>query len=293
MNAQYLKIAGLTYQVPLSLKLEENYTPFIVSPNEVEQINATISMKKIKVSDKKLCHHGLVIDDQKELSIYKVDEGCYYASLNTKGSSVIYELYASSDWKQVYLSENCFTSDCSISCIDILMMLTFIYSAAFFNTILLHSSCVKCGDDVLAFIGHSGAGKSTHSRLWLAHVPGTILLNDDQPAVRVLDDDRVLIFGTPWSGKTPCYKNDQGILKGIVRMKQAPINQITHLNPVTLFQELLSSCSMIKADPATFKPITNTLAKLSSKISGFVLENRPEKEAVQLVYANTLSRRYK
>lgn len=289
MNVQYLKIAGLTYQVPLSLTLNENYSPFIISHDEVEQINSTITIESISVNSKKICHKGLMIDDRKELSIYKVDKDFYYASLNTKGSEVVYELYASPKWDKIVLSENCL-HDCDASIIDILMMLTFIYSGAFFNTILLHSSCIKYGDNVLAFIGQSGVGKSTHSRLWLAHVPNTMLLNDDQPAVRVLNDGKILIFGTPWSGKTYCYKNDQGMLKGIIRLKQAPINKITSLNPVSLFQELLSSSSMIKADPETFKQITATLAMLSSKVPGFILENRPEKEAVELVYTHTLEK---
>ena len=289
-DIQYIKVAGLIYQVPSALKLTANYLPFTFLKEEADPVVSAISIGKITVSDKTLCHHGLVIDDQKELYIYKVEGDHYYATLNTKGSDEVFELYASSTWDKVILSENCTSSSCTPSMIDILMMLAFIYSAAFYNTILLHSSCIKYGDNVVAFIGQSGAGKSTHSRLWLTHVPGTKLLNDDQPAVRVLDDGQVVIYGSPWSGKTPCYVNDLGILKGIIRMQQAPINKITPLSPVSLFQELLSSSSMIKSDPFTFKQITSTLAKLVSTVNGFRLENRPEREAVELVYTNTLQK---
>ena len=288
MNIQRIQIAGLTYLITSSVKLTQNYKPFFTAESVSEQIASVISIGDIPATNKKLCHHGLVIDDTKELYIYNVDEGSYYVTLNTKGSSELFELYAASTWDKITLSSNCSSPACHPSVIDIFMMLTFIYSAAYFNTVLLQSSCVKCGEDVVAFIGHSGAGKSTHSRLWLTHVPGTMLLNDDQPAVRVWDENRIVIYGTPWSGKTPCYINDQGLLKGIIRMKQAPMNKITALSPVALFQELLSSSSMIKADPTTFKQITSTLAKLASHIAGFVLENRPEKAAVDLVYTNTL-----
>lgn len=280
---QCLKIAGLTYQISKALKLSENYLPFLLPEDEVNQIHSTISIGKIQVTDKKICHHGLVMDDEKELSIYKVDNDSYYVTLQIKGNDEVFELYASPTWNQIILSEGCTSPCCPPSIIDLIMMLVFIYSAAYYGTILLHASCVKKGEDSLAFIGHSGAGKSTHSRLWLTYVPGTMLLNDDQPAVRVGEDGKVTIYGTPWSGKTPCYINDKGTLKGIIRMKQAPNNKLIPLNPVALFQELLSSCSMIKADPATFKQITSTLAKLASSVSGFVLENRPEEEAVKLI----------
>ena len=55
-------------------------------------------------------------------------------------------------------------------------------------------------------LGKSGTGKSTHSRLWLKYIPDTKLLNDDNPAVRIMDNNTIMIYGTPWSGKTPCYK---------------------------------------------------------------------------------------
>ena len=167
-------------------------------------------------------------------------------------------------------------------------MVTFIYSAASHNAVLLHASCVKLGEKAVAFIGQSGAGKSTHSQLWLNHIPGTSLLNDDQPAVRIHDNGEIIIYGTPWSGKTPCYKQEKATLQGMVRMIQAPYNKITPLSPVFFFKELLSSSSMMRADSSTFKLITSTLSKIASSISSFMLENRPEKEAVDLSYTKTI-----
>lgn len=288
MDAQLLKIAGFAFMVPSSLELPQNFLPFLTSERGDEQLLSSITIGDIEVSGMKLCHHGLIIDDTKDLFIYKVDGGGYYAKLTMNDSDVCYQLYASPTWDKVVLSQNTIDEDCPRSVIDILMMLVFIYSSAYFKTILLHASCVKCGEEAVAFIGQSGAGKSTHSRLWLRYIPNTTLLNDDQPAIRIQDNNKVIVYGTPWSGKTPCYINDNGLLKGIVRMKQAPINNITPLTPVSLFQELLSSSSMIKADPTTFKQITSTLALLVSQVPGFILENRPEKEAALITYTNTI-----
>lgn len=38
--------------------------------------------------------------------------------------------------------------------------------------------------DVPLFLGESGTGKSTHTRLWLENIPGSRLLNDDSPVLR-------------------------------------------------------------------------------------------------------------
>ena len=290
MEVQLLKIAGLSYQVPAVIKLASNYLPFILSPSYADKMTSVLTTGEVIVSKKELLHKGLAIDNEKELCIYGVNGNGYYVNLSTKGSHTVYELYASPRWDKIILSNNCIMSSCPGSVIDIFMMLIFIYSSAFFNTVLLHSSCIKRGDDAVAFIGESGAGKSTHSQLWLTHITGTKLLNDDQPAVRVHDNGSIIIYGTPWSGKAPCYINEKAVLQGIIRMKQAPENNIIPLSPISLFQELLAACSMLKTDIETFKLITSTLAKISSSTSGFIFENRPEKKAVMIAFTNTLKR---
>ena len=287
MNARFLQIADLFYKVPASLKLTNNYMPFVTMIQDENQvISSTVKIGRIITNEKRLCHQGLVLDDTKKLSIYQTygTENGYYITLKASGSEISYECYATEKWDKVTISENCLSPDCPPSIIDIFMMLVFIYSAAHYNTILLHASCIKYHEDGVAFIGQSGAGKSTHSRLWLKYIPDTKLLNDDQPAVRIKEDGKVSIYGTPWSGKTTCYLFDDAHLKGIIRMKQAPENKITQLNPISLFAELLSSCSMMKEDPRTFKLITATLSKLAANVPGYILENRPEEEAVKMVY---------
>ena len=84
-----------------------------------------------------------------------------------------------------------------------------------------------------AFLGKSGTGKSTHSQLWLRYLEGYELLNDDHPIIRLVNDE-VIIYGSPWSGKTPCYKNKQARLKAVVRLEQASENKIIILCPVKI-----------------------------------------------------------
>ena len=287
MERKFIQIAGFTYSIPASVKILKKYLPFKVTPDENSHIISSISVEDIDISDKHLYQVGEIID-KKELHIYRDENNCYYAVINSKFNNKKYELYASPTWDKVIFSKECINADCCPYTIDILLMVTFIYSAASHNAVLLHASCVKLGEKAVAFIGQSGAGKSTHSQLWLNHIPGTSLLNDDQPAVRIHDNGEIIIYGTPWSGKTPCYKQEKATLQGMVRMIQAPYNKITPLSPVFFFKELLSSSSMMRADSSTFKLITSTLSKIASSISSFMLENRPEKEAVDLSYTKTI-----
>lgn len=108
------------------------------------------------------------------------------------------------------------------------LMLTFTRQTAPLDTLLIHSSVICKDQQGYAFLGKSGTGKSTHSRLWLQYIPGSELLNDDNPVIRICHGTPV-IFGSPWSGKTPCYKNKEVPLKAIVRLSQAPVNHITSL----------------------------------------------------------------
>lgn len=70
-----------------------------------------------------------------------------------------------------------------------------------FDGIMLHSSCVARDGRAYLFSADCGTGKSTHTHLWVEHLPGAYIINDDKPALRFIDG-RLLAFGSPWSGKT-------------------------------------------------------------------------------------------
>lgn len=83
--------------------------------------------------------------------------------------------------------------------------------------VFVHASCVSMEGKSYLFLGKSGTGKSTHARQWLQAFPDCRLLNDDNPALRI-EDGKVMVYGTPWSGKTSCYKNEGYPVAGIARL---------------------------------------------------------------------------
>jgi len=131
------------------------------------------------------------------------------------------------------------------------------------------------------FLGVSGTGKSTHTANWLRYIPGTDLLNDDNPAVRVIDGEPI-VFGTPWSGKTPCYRNEQAPIGAFVQLKQAPYNKIQRQSVVHAFASLLSSCSVMKWDERVYGGLCTGVTHIMELVPTYFLENLPNEEAVRL-----------
>ena len=64
-----------------------------------------------------------------------------------------------------------------------MLRIAFAQAALRFDAVSIHASAVACDGRACLFMGKSGTGKSTHSALWLRHIPGTELLNDDNPAI--------------------------------------------------------------------------------------------------------------
>ena len=79
---------------------------------------------------------------------------------------------------------------------------TYFYSALLdFGGYMLHSSAASYNGKAYLFTADSGTGKSTHTRLWMQYLDGVEMINDDKPAVKIVDG-RFCAIGTPWSGKT-------------------------------------------------------------------------------------------
>ena len=161
-------------------------------------------------------------------------------------------------------------------------MLMFAFSTASLDTLEMHASVVVNSGKAFLWLAKSGTGKSTHSQLWLDNVQGSRLLNDDNPVVRVMEDGHTEVFGTPWSGKTPCYKNEHypaGAFSEIVRSSE---NRITRKSVLEAYALLYSSSSGFKADPAMADGLNATYEKILRGTPCFTLECRPDADAARV-----------
>ena len=155
------------------------------------------------------------------------------------------------------------------------------------SAIAIHSSVIVSCERGVLFLGESGTGKSTHTRLWRENIEGATLLNDDSPIVRIVDGE-ALVFGSPWSGKTPCYKNLSYPIAGFCRLSQAPHNLIRRLHPLAAIGALLPSCPPAFAhDDYLQDGICSTLGALLKQVGVYHLECLPDKAAAELSF-NTI-----
>ena len=150
--------------------------------------------------------------------------------------------------------------------------------------ISVHSSCVVRDGKAYMFLGRSGTGKSTHSRLWIEAFPGTELLNDDNPAVRILPDGP-RVFGTPWSGKTDCWRNLSAPLCGIVRLRQAPFDSFEPLDGIQAFSEVYPGCSVLRSDAFLHERLCDKLEMLCSLVKVGRMACLPDLEAARICAA--------
>jgi len=166
------------------------------------------------------------------------------------------------------------------------LMMTYAFAAADKNTVLIHASVVRENGYAYPFLGVSGTGKSTHTSNWLKYISGTDLMNDDNPVIRIVDGIATL-FGSPWSGKTPCYRNIQAPIGAITQLKQAPHNTIRKETVVEAFASILPSCSIMKWDKRIYSGICDTVKTIIETVPTYYLENLPNEDAVKLSF-NTI-----
>lgn len=285
----FFQVAELNFSFDENLKLlaeRMNYSPFMVKEEE---------------KSKKFLFHLSINQNLKQLTVQKqftysneigyygvtYENDIYEWVLKRTNQDDFYLMKLNVTTQQAFLNFE-ITDLFTMQAADDFTRFAFIYSAAFHHTILLHASCIKLNDKGIAFMGHSGIGKSTHSMLWLKYIDGSELLNDDQPAVHIIEDSPV-IYGTPWSGKTMCYKQKEVKLNAIICMEQRPYNKLIPLSKIQLFTQLLSATSLIKTEKNTLKKILETLSTISEKVRGAKLQNKPEENAVILSHDFLLS----
>lgn len=249
------------------------------------------------------------------------------------------------------------------------------------QAVAIHSSVICRDGCAVLFLGESGTGKSTHTRLWREHIPGAELLNDDSPVVRIIprgastaaekpaasiaatpagaqisgeistqapqtispdvleregqeqeiaantnkdfaanpvensavspafareqfatpasatqstenpventapDRPRVMAFGSPWSGKTPCYRNLSYPIRAIVRLSQAPHNSIRRLRPIEAIGALLPSCPPSFAYDQTLNDaLCRIISDVVAEVPVYHLACLPDAAAAELAF---------
>jgi hypothetical protein len=161
------------------------------------------------------------------------------------------------------------------------LMIQYTFATAGLGTLLLHASVTRYEGRGNLFFGVSGTGKSTHSRLWHEFVPESDLMNDDNPVIR-FQDGQCLVYGSPWSGKTLCYRNVVAPVNALVRLEQYPENRITRLVPLEAYASVIAAVSTIRWNHDIMSLLIPTIERIAMTVPCFHLRCRPDEEAVQV-----------
>ena len=113
----------------------------------------------------------------------------------------------------------------------------------------LHGAGIVRADGVAnLFVGHSGAGKSTTTRLWTAR-EGVQVLSDDRIIVRrdqnaaspsAAGHGGMRIYGTPWHGEAKFALPEDAPLERIFVLEHGFGNIVTRLSPSLAVAELFA-----------------------------------------------------
>lgn len=164
------------------------------------------------------------------------------------------------------------------------LWVAFSFVASGKGAIPLHASAVTRDGSAVLFLGESGTGKSTHSRLWLRHIEGCGLLNDDSPVVRVAGSG-ILACGSPWSGKTDCYRQQSAPLKAMVRLRQGPVNRIERLGALRSIGAIHPSCPPLFAcDERLSTRMLGVVGRAVATLPVYEMECRPDGEAAEIAF---------
>ena len=214
-----------------------------------------------------------------ELSRY---EGGYRFSMSREGKTFILVKSYDSNIVESNLGQ-CDKADPSLVRFGIWIM--FGITIAPLGAIAIHSSVIVKNHEAVLCLGESGTGKSTHTRLWRENIEDARLLNDDSPIVRMIDG-KCIVYGSPWSGKTPCYVNKNVPACAFMRLSQAPYNKIHRLPALSAIGAILPSCPPAFAyDNALQDHICNTVSDIISCTPVYHLECLPDAAAAELSYS--------
>lgn len=291
MNTIHLTIAGFPIRIDDltgSLVLPGAYSHFVdaAAPSGDPLFTLTVSAGSPPVLDG-LAPVATGNNDLGEARLYRLDNGAYAVALTLGPSSGVKIMTMDATFGRAHLYVA--PADPWLPrAADSMLRIMFAQAAIGRRAFLLHASVIVARGRAVLFMGRSGTGKSTHSALWRTVFPDATLLNDDNPVVRVLPDGTVEAHGSPWSGKTPCYRRLSAPVAAFVRLRQAERNVFSTLEDVDAFVAIIPGVSAIVSNKTLYDTVCTTVVHAAAAVTVGSLRCRPDAEAARLCRRNVL-----
>lgn len=148
---------------------------------------------------------------------------------------------------------------------------------------VLHASSIAWRGHGIAFSANSGTGKSTHVGLWQQLLGDEVtVVNDDKPAI-IFENDRPVLCGTPWSGKSQINTNTMVPLDAIVFIERGDRNSITRLDSLRSYFNLTSQLARPYYDVNLGEKLVEFGERLLATVPIYCLTCNISTEAVETV----------
>lgn len=256
---------------------EETDSGHIFSLSLIDEV--IVKDAELVYSNRETVEPGFVIMD-----VYKNTDGHFFELRHFSSSQTNCRLFISSDFSEASVSlygsqtEQWLIFNTAVD-------FCFLLSTSCRDTVLTHASSVIYKGKAYLFLGKSGTGKSTHSRMWLSALEDVVLMNDDHPVIRLDNDGMPIAYGSPWSGKTPCYKNLSAPLGGIIRISRALHNKARRLAPVEAYASIMTSCSGMTWERDLADGRDRTMQGIVARTPCWVMECLPDEDAAKVCSA--------
>ncbi len=167
--------------------------------------------------------------------------------------------------------------------------LEYMYAGSVFYTalidnggFLLHASAVVADGVAYCFSAPSGTGKSTHTSLWLDTFADAYIINDDKPAIKLVDGVP-MVYGTPFSGKYDISVNTSVPLKAICFIERAETNSIKQITSFKAATMILDQ-TIRPEDEERMDKLFENIEAVVTRVPSFVLSCNISRDAAILAY---------
>lgn len=151
------------------------------------------------------------------------------------------------------------------------------------DILLFHGSVIAVDGQGYLFTGKSGAGKSTHTKLWRdLFGDRAIMVNDDKPLLHI-SHNGVIAYGTPWDGKHRLSSNISVPLKGICILNKDTTNHIQRIEKSQAYPMLVQQ-SYRSANPLKVIKTLELIDLLAEKTGLYQLACNMEIDAAKVAY---------
>ena len=293
-------VAGITVEVqgdtPQSTDLGPQLLAF-VSEAAAHDIEVQVEWKsRIEPArGRELFHSGCL------WSVHKFGSGFLFDFATERlGRQPYKRLVVDEDFRQarVILNRECLTEDDASRALEYpLDELLITHFLSLGRGVELHACGLVRGDGrSVLFVGHSGAGKSTTTRLWKRHMPVEVL-SDDRIIVRRASADgsksvgqdcpahTFVMHGTPWHGEAAFASPGRAPLRQIFLLEHGAGNRIEALSRSAAVGELLARSFTPFYQSRFVDPVLAFLEELVESLPCYRFQFVPDHSAVERILA--------